>query len=329
MLKELRPKQKAAVLLVAMGPELSAQVFRHLRDDEIEQLTLELANLRQVDPEERRQVLEECRLIVEADRFVQQGGIQYARDVLERALGPQKAAEILSRLTATLQVRPFDFLRQADPAQVLSFVQSEHPQIVALVLAYLDPEQAALVLSALPPERQADVARRIAVMDTTSPDVVRDVERVFERRFALLGAGGLASAGGIGAIVEILNRVDRQTERFILENLGNEDPDLAEEIKRRMFVFEDIVLLDDRAVQRLLREVDLNNDLPLALKAASEDVREKVFRNLSQRAAENLRESMEYLGAVRLRDAEEAQQRIVAVVRRLEEQGEITVVRGG
>ncbi len=326
---KLTSRQKAAILIVALGPEHAAQVMRHLRDEEVEQLTLELASVRQIKPEQRMEVLEEFRDLCEASGYIQQGGIQYAREVLQKALGPQKALEVIQRLTASLQVRPFEFVRKADPGQLLNFIQNEHPQTIALIVAYLDRQQAAAILSALPADRQADVVRRIAIMDRTSPEIIREVERILERKLASLVSQKVTNAGGIQAVVDVLNHVDRSTEKTIMERLEEEDPVLAEEIRKRMFTFDDIVLLDDRSLQRVLREVDMNGDMPMALKLANDEVRQKVFKNISQRAAENLRENMEYLGPVRLRDAEEAQQRIVSIIRRLEEQGEIVISRGG
>lgn len=325
----LTPRHKAAILIIALGPEISAQVFRHLRDDEVEQLTLELAGVRQITPEVRTGVLEEFYQTCHAQGYIQEGGIQYAKDVLQRALGSQKALEIVSRLTASLQVRPFEFVRRTDSAQLLNFLQNEHPQTVALILAYMDRKQAAALVTALPPDLQADVARRIAIMDRTSPDIVREVERILERRLSAFMTRGGTVTGGIKAVVEVLNNVDRTTEKSIMQQLEQDDPSLAEEIKKLMFTFEDIVILDDRSLQRVLRDVDLNTDLPLALKLTNDQVKEKIFRNLSQRAVENLKENIEYLGPVRLRDAEAAQQRIVAVVRRLEDAGEIVVGRTG
>lgn len=325
----LTGRQRAAALLVALGPELSAQVFRHLKDEEIEQLTLEVANLRRVSPEAMAGVVQECRDMLMAQEYLHAGGIDYAREILVKALGPQKAAEVIDHLTATLQVRPFEFARQSEPAQLLNFLHNEHPQTIALVLAYLHPEQASTILAALEPERQVDVARRLALMDHTSPEVVKEVEHVLASKFASLMTEGTARAGGIEATVAILNRADRSTEKRILEALESEDPELATEIKKRMFVFDDLVLLDDRSLQRALREIDLNTDMPLALKVASDEVKAKIFRNISQRAGEMLREAIEFLGPVRLRDVEEAQQRIVNVFRRLEDEGEIIVSRGG
>ncbi|MGB9791394.1 MAG: flagellar motor switch protein FliG [Thermacetogeniaceae bacterium] len=327
-LKTLTGKQKAAILLISLGPEISAQIFKHLQEEEIEQLTLEIANIRKVPPEKRDEVFQEFYQMCLANEYITQGGINYAREILEKALGAQKAAEIINRLTASLQVRPFDFIRKADPSQLLNFLQGEHPQTIALILAYMDPEQAASVLSALPAESQAEVARRLALMDRTSPEILREVEKVLERKLSTVVTQDYTKAGGVNSLVEILNRVDRATEKTIIETLEVQDPELAEEVKKRMFVFEDIVQLDDRAVQLVLREVD-SHDLALALKGASEEVMKKIENNISKRAAQMLREDIEYMGPVRLRDVEDAQQRIVAVIRRLEEQGQIFITRGG
>lgn len=325
---QLSGRQKAAILLITLGPEVSAQVFKHLREEEIEQLTLEIANVRKVDHNEKESILSEFHQICVAQEYLTQGGITYAKEILEKALGSQKANDILNRLTATLQVRPFDFARKAEPTQILNFIQNENSQTIALVLSYLQPEQSSAVLSSLPTEKQADVARRIALMDSTSPDVIAQVERVLEQKLSSTVTQDYTNAGGIEAIVQILNGVDRGTERTILDSLEIQDPELAEEIKKRMFVFEDIVNLDNRSIQRIIRDVE-SADLQLALKVASEEVRDAIFRNMSKRMAETFREEMEYMGPVRLRDVEEAQTRIVATIRRLEESGEIIIARGG
>jgi flagellar motor switch protein FliG len=324
----LTGRQKAAVLLVSLGPEVSANVFKHLKDDEIEQLTLEIANVRKVASIEQDAVMAEFHEICMAQEYISQGGIAYAKEVLERALGSQKAVDILNRLTASLQVRPFDFARKADPAQILNFIQNENSQTIALVLSYLQPEQSSMILSALPQDKQADVAKRIALMDSTSPEVISQVERVLEQKLSSTVTQDYTNAGGIESIVMILNGVDRGTERTILDSLEIQDPELAEEIKKRMFVFEDIVNIDNRSIQRIIRDIE-NADLQLALKVASEEVREVIFRNMSKRMAETFREEMEYMGPVRLRDVEEAQTRIVSTIRRLEEAGEIIIARGG
>jgi flagellar motor switch protein FliG len=325
---QLSGRQKAAILLITLGPEVSAQVFKHLRDDEIEQLTLEIANVRKVDGGEKEMILGEFHQICVAQEYISQGGITYAKEILEKALGSQRAIDILNRLTATLQVRPFDFARKAEPSQILNFIQNENPQTIALVLSYLQPEQSSAVLSSLPQDKQADVARRIALMDSTSPEVISQVEKVLEQKLSSTVTQDYTNAGGIEAIVHILNGVDRGTERTILDSLEIQDPELAEEIKKRMFVFEDIVNLDNRSIQRIVRDIE-NSDLQLALKVASEEVRDAIFRNMSKRMAETFKEEMEYMGPVRLRDVEEAQTRIVATIRRLEEAGEIIIARGG
>ncbi|MGE5453677.1 MAG: flagellar motor switch protein FliG, partial [Methylocystaceae bacterium] len=260
--------------------------------------------------------------------FIAQGGIDYAKDILEKALGADKAIEIIGRISASLTVRPFDFIKKTEPSQILNFIQGEHPQTIALILAYMDADKSSIILSALSPDRQADVARRVALMDTTSPEIVKEVERVLERKLSSVVPQELTIAGGVKSVVEILNRVDRGTEKTIMEALEVQDPELAEEIKKLMFVFEDIVNIDDRSVQRVLREVE-SQDLAMALKGASDEVAQKIYRNMSKRASDMLREDMEFMGPVRLRDVEDAQQRIVNIIRKLEDAGEIVVARGG
>ncbi len=321
-------RQKAAILLITLGPEVSAQIFKHLRDEEIEQLTLEIANVRKVDAVEKESVMSEFHQICLAQEYISQGGIGYAKEILEKALGSQKAVDIINRLTATLQVRPFDFARKAEASQIFNFIQNENAQTIALVLSYLQTEQASTILSSLPPEKQAEVARRVALMDSTSPEVISQVERVLEQKLSSTVTQDYTSAGGIESVVKILNGVDRGTERTILDSLEIQDPELAEEIKKRMFVFEDIVNIDNRSIQRIIRDID-NADLQLALKVASEEVREAIFRNMSKRMADTFKEEMEFMGPVRLRDVEEAQTRIVSTIRRLEESGEIIIARGG
>ncbi|EIJ81501.1 flagellar motor switch protein G [Bacillus methanolicus PB1] len=326
--RELTGKQKAAILLITLGPDVSASVYKHLTEEEIEKLTLEISGVRKVEPHSKEQVLEEFHNIALAQDYISQGGIGFAKSVLEKALGPEQASVIINRLTSSLQVRPFDFARKADPAQILNFIQNEHPQTIALILSYLDAAQAGQILSELPQEMQADVARRIAEMDRTSPEIINEVEQILERKLSATVTQDYTQTGGIEAVVEVLNGVDRATERTILDALEIQDPELAEEIKKRMFVFEDIVTLDNRAIQRVIRDCE-NEDLMLALKVSSDEVKEIVFRNMSQRMVETFKEEMELMGPVRLRDVEEAQSRIVAIIRRLEESGEIIVARGG
>ncbi|MGE5606474.1 MAG: flagellar motor switch protein FliG [Bacteroidota bacterium] len=325
--QELTGKQKAAILLLSLGSEISAGIMKNLREDEIEELSLEIANIRRVPAEIKDQVLEEFYQICLAQEYILSGGIDSAREILEKALGSHKAHDIIGKLTASLQVRPFDFARKTEPSQLLNFIQNEHPQTIALVMAYLSPEQAGIILSALPPLQQVEVAKRVATMDRTSPDVLREVELILEKKLSSFVMQDFTIAGGVESVVSILNRVDRGTEKTILEALAEENPELADEIKRRMFVFEDIVLLDNRSVQRILREIDAK-DLAMAMKTASEDVKNLIFRNMSKRAVELLKEDMGYMGPVRLRDVEEAQQKIVNVIRQLEDSGEIIISRG-
>ena len=324
----LTGRQKAGVFLIAIGNDVATEIFKHLREDEIEQITFEIARLDKITPEDKEKVLIEFNDMMMAQGFITNGGIDFARGLLEKSLGNQKAIDIINRLTSSLQVRPFDFVRRTDPAQLLNFIQGEHPQTVALILSYLEPNKAATIMSSLPHTIQADVAKRIATMDRVSPDVLREVERVLERKLSTLASEDYTSAGGIDAVVEILNNVDRGTEKTIIEALEEEDPELAEEIKKRMFVFEDIVLLDDKAIQKVMREED-NADLSKALKSVDAEVQEKIFKNMSKRAASGLREEMDFMGPVRLKDVEEAQQKIVNIIRKLEEQGEIVVARSG
>lgn len=321
-------REKAAMLLISLGPEKSAEIFKHLKEEEIEQLTLEIANIRTVSPDEKERVMEEFYQICLAQEYIAEGGISYAKEILEKALGTQKALDIINKLTVSLQVRPFDFVRKADPSQLLNFIQNEHPQTIALILAYLKPQQSSVVLSALPQEKQADVARRIATMDRTSPEVIKEVERVLEKKLSSLVTEDFTAAGGVQAIVDILNSVDRGTEKYIMETLEIEDTDLAEEIKKRMFVFEDILSLDNRSIQRFLREVD-NNQLAVALKGSTEEVQKLIFGNMSKRLTEMIKEDIDFMGPVRLKDVEEAQQKIVNVIRKLEDAGEIIISRGG
>jgi len=325
---EYSGREKAAMLLISLGPDKSAEIFKHLKEEEIEQLTLEIANIRSVSPDDKERILDEFYQICLAQEYIAEGGIGYAKDILEKALGAQKAVDIINKLTVSLQVRPFDFVRKTDPSQLLNFIQGEHPQTIALILAYLKPHQASVVLSALPQDKQADVARRIATMDRTSPDVIKEVERILEKKLSSLVTEDYTAAGGVQSIVDILNSVDRGTEKFIMETLEIEDTDLAEEIRRRMFVFEDILTLDGRSIQRFLREVD-NNQLAVALKGATDDVQKLIFSNMSKRLSEMIREDLEFMGPVRLKDVEESQQKIVNIIRKLEDAGEIVISRGG
>ena len=326
--EEFTGLQKAAILLITLGPERSADIFKHLKEDEIEELTLEIANTRSISPQVKEDVLNEFYQICLAQQYIAEGGIGYAKELLDKALGADKAQEVISKLTASLQVRPFEFVRKTDPSQLLNFIQDEHPQTIAMILSYLTAPQASMVLGALPPEKQADVAKRIAMMDRTSPDVIKEVEKVLEQKLASLVNQDYTIVGGVDAIVDILNTVDRGTEKHIMESMEIEDPELADEIRKKMFVFEDILSLDDRSVQRVLREVD-NNELAVALKGSNEEVQNLIFGNLSKRLATMIKEDMEFMGPVRMKDVEEAQQKIVNIIRKLEDSGEIIISRGG
>lgn len=326
--QEITGIQKAAILLITLGPERSAGLFKHLKEEEIEDLTLEIANTRSVTPQVKDEVINEFYEVCLAQQYIAEGGIGYAKELLDKALGSEKALEVIGKLTASLQVKPFEFVRKTEASQLLNFIQDEHPQTIALILSYLSPNQAAQIVGALPPERQADVARRIAMMDRTSPDVIKEVEKVLESKLASLVNQDYTVIGGVDAVVEILNTVDRGTEKHIMETLEIEEPELAEEIRKKMFVFEDILLLDDRAIQRVLRDVD-NNDLEIALKGANEQVQGAIFNNLSKRLATMIKEDMEFMGPVRMKDVEEAQQKIVNIIRKLEDAGEIVISRGG
>lgn len=325
---ELDGVQKAAILMIALGPEKASGIFKHLKEDEIEQLTLEIANTRSVSPAEKEEVLNEFYEVCLAQQYIAEGGIGYAQDLLQKALGEDKAKEVLGKLTASLQVRPFEFIRKTEASQILNFIQDEHPQTIALILSYLSPTQAAGIISTLAPDKQTDVAKRIALMDRTSPDVIKEVENILEQKLASLINQDYTIVGGIDSIVEVLNTVDRGTEKHIMENLEIEEPELADEIRKKMFVFEDILMLDDRSIQRVLREVE-NSELAVALKSANEEVQNVIFNNMSTRLSAMIKEDMEYMGPVRMKDVEEAQQKIVNIIRKLEDSAEIVISRGG
>lgn len=328
VLRGLSGMQKAAILLIALGPEKSSLIFKYLKEEEIEELTLEIANTRSVTPQVKDAIIDEFYGVCLAQQYIAEGGINYAKELLEKALGEDKAIDVISRLTSSLQVRPFEFIRRTEPQQLLTFIQDEHPQTIALILSYIPTQQAALILSALPPDRQSDVAKRIATMDRTSPDTIKDVENILETKLSSLVNQDYTIVGGVDSVVDILNTVDRATEKHIVETLEVEDPELADEIRKKMFVFEDILLLDDRSIQRVLREVE-NNDLAMACKTANEQVQDAIFRNLSSRLSTMIKEDMEFMGPVRMKDVEEAQQKIVNTIRRLEDAGDIVISRGG
>ncbi|MBN9503580.1 MAG: flagellar motor switch protein FliG [Armatimonadetes bacterium 55-13] len=326
--EELSMRQKAAVMLMVLGPQSAGNVVRHLDEDQIEVLSLELARLDKVTPEQREQVINEFYEVAIAQDFIAEGGVEHARKMLEEAFGEERADEVVKRIIAAMQVVPFEFLKKADPSQVLSFIQDEHPQTIALILAYMPINNAALIISKLSSELRADVAGRIAMMEQTPPEVIRRVEQVLEKKVSSLISQEMTQAGGPKALVDLLNRVDRSTERLIMDSLSESNPELADTVKNMMFVFEDVVHLDDRAIQAIMKEVDMK-ELATALKGTAQEVQEKIFKNMSERAVAMLKEDMEFMGPVRLRVVEESQQKVVGIIRKLEETGEVVIGRSG
>jgi flagellar motor switch protein FliG len=327
MATKLTGPQKAAVLLLQMGKDRSAKVLRSLHESEVAEIMAEVARLKTVQSDVADSVLDEFAVMAQTKSGITAGGLDLARELLDASVGEQRAGEILDMVAAGLVEKPFEFLRKADPRQVLSFIQDEHPQTIAVVLAHMQSELAAMVMGGLNEELQRDVAHRLAVMDRIAPDVLDHVEDILRRKLsAVLGPTEASVAGGVQSLVDILNRSDRTTERLILEGLETEDPELADEVRQRMFVFEDITSLDDRGVQLVLRQVD-TKDLAIALKGVKADVRDKIMRNLSERAASNLAEEIDLLGPQRIKVVEEAQGGIVRVIRALEESGQLMLSR--
>ena len=326
---KLNGTQKGAILLITLGADLSAKVLKqNFTEEEIEKITGEISLFENIPRDVQRGVMDEFIQLVQAREYLMRGGFDYARELLEKAMGQQKALEILDKVAVNIQNVPFSSLRKTEAKHLFNFIRDEHPQTVSLILTYLHPEQASLILAALPPELQADVARRVAIIDRIAPEVIKEVEGVLEKKLSMIVPNHEQQAGGIKTLVNILNRVDRSTEKTILEELETNDPELADEIRKLMFVFEDIIKLHDVAIQRVLREVD-QKDLAKAMRGSNEEVAARIYKNMSKRAADMLREEIQFMGPVRLRDVEEAQQRIVQVIRRLDEAGEIIVSRGG
>lgn len=327
--EDLTAIQKAAIALVAFGTEVSSLVLKTLNEDDLERITVEIANLREVPPDVEEKVIKECHEIFIARKYVSQGGIDFAKGLLEKAVGSKRAVDVLNRLESSLQTSGFNLLKNIDPAQLVNFIRNEHPQTISLILTQLVPPQAAAVLSELPPELQAEVSLRVATMEKISPGVLKEVEATLESHFSDTAGKDLSVSGGSKTIAEILNIIETSAEKNILQAIEAEDADLAAEIKNMMFVFDDLVLLDDRSVQRLLKEVE-TKDLAISLKAASEEVKNKIFSNVSERVSVLIKEEIEFMGPMRLSDVESAQQRVVETVRRLEEEGQIVISgRGG
>ncbi len=319
-------KEKAAILMITLGKDYAAKLYKFLTDEEIEQLTLSITSVRRVDPEVKTEVIDEFFEICMAQKFISEGGIDYARDILDKAFGENRANDLITRLSSALRVRPFDFIRRADSSQIFNFIQNEHPQTIALILSYLEPKQAGPILSSLPLEKQTNVIARIANMGATAPEYIKEAERVLERKLSSLVSGNQTLVGGIDILVDILNSVDRGTERHLLESLEQTDAELAEEVRNRMFVFEDVTKLGNQAIQRVLKEID-NRDLAIALKGTSKEVANIIYENISKRLQEMIKEDIEFMGPVRVRDVEEAQQKIVNVIRKLDDAGEIIISR--
>ena len=328
--RTIRPYSNLLVPLIEQECDLKNELFE-LRDNirDIMRIVMQISDANSFGQFlVKDQVLDEFYEVCLAQQYIAEGGIAYAKDLLEKSLGAERAKDVIGKLTASLQVRPFEFVRKTDASQLLNFIQDEHPQTIALILSYLPSSQASAIISALTPDKQTDVAKRIAQMDRTSPEVIKEVEKVLEQKLASLVNQDYTIVGGVDSIVEILNTVDRGTEKHIMESLEIEDPELADEIRKKMFVFEDILSLDDRSVQRVLREVD-NNELAVALKGSNEEVQNLIFSNLSSRLATMIREDMDFMGPVRMKDVEEAQQKIVNIIRKLEDSAEIIISRGG
>ena len=320
-------REKAAILLISLGKEYSAALYKHLSEEEISDMTLSITTTRRVEPEIREQIIDEFYEMCLAQKFITEGGIDFAREILEKAIGPERAEEMIRKLSSSLQVRPFDFIRRVDSNQILNVIHNEHPQIIALVLSYIEPRQSAQIIASLPSDRQTEIISRISKMGSSSAEYVKEAERILERKVTSMGYTDNIVVGGIDTIVDIVNALDRASEKNILESLDVSDSELADEIRKRLFVFEDIAKLNNVTVQRVLREIN-NADLAVALKMATEDVQRTIFTNISKRLQEMIKDDMEVMGPIRVRDVEEAQQKIVNVIRKLQDTGEIIVSRG-
>ncbi len=325
--KKITPVQKVALLMIALGVDKASNVLKNLSEAEVEKISVEMARLQNVPAETVSQVLVEFYEMMMANKFIVQGGLDYARELLEAAWGKKKAEEVIKKVEAETEVSAFYLLQTVDDKQLLNFLQNEHPQTAALILSNLKPRQAAAIISEMPEEMQYEIAYRIATMEKTSPELVEDIENVLREQLGNLFGGNLSKTGGVETVAEILNSVNRTAEKNILTHLRERDAHLAEEVTNLMFLFEDIVHLPNATIQRILKEVD-SKTLALALKATSNELKERVFKNMSERAAKMLKEELDYLGPVRIKDVEQAQKEILEVARRLEEQGEIMLVRG-
>ncbi len=325
--QRLTSMQKAAAVLIALGADRASMVYKFLKEDEVEQLSLEIAKLDRLTADELKDTIEDFYGLCVTQKVINEGGVLYARDVLEKAFGPQQAISFMERVSKSLRTKSFEFIRKADYKNLQMTLQNEHPQTIALVLSYARSDQAAQIIAELPRALQLDVIKRIAELDRVSPEMINVVESTLERRFATFISADHVEVGGVPYIAEIMNRVDRSTEKYIFEELGERDAQLANDIRNLMFVFEDIVSLDSMAIQRFIREVD-TKDLSVALKGAGEEVKEVIFQNMSSRMRTTIEQDIQYLHNIRMRDVEEAQQKIVSVIRQLEEAGEIVIAKG-
>lgn len=325
---KLTGQQKAAAVMISLGVESASEIYKFLKEEEVEQLTFEIARLSNINSSQIEEILEGFYQICLSQKVITEGGVEYARNVLEKAFGPQIASSLLERVTKTLRTKAFEFIRKADYKNLMAIIQNEHPQTIALILSYARSDQASAIISELPKEKKIDVVERIAKMDRTSPEVIKIVEKNLEMKFSSIMSVDYMEIGGVNYTADIMNHIDRSNEKFIFDELNRKDAKLSDEIRKRMFVFEDIVTLDDLSIQRFLRDVDAK-DLVFALKKANQEVVDIIFKNMSNRQAETIRSDLEYAHNVRLRDVEEAQQRIVGIIRRLEEEGELVIMKGG
>lgn len=326
--KEVTPLQMAATVITAMGAENAANVYRHLSDEEVEQLTYEVSRLQYMDMPTVNDILDDFYQLCLTQKVITEGGVEYAKTILEKAFGTESAKILMDKVSKSLKVKAFDFVRKSDYKNILAILQNENPQTIALVLSYVNADQASAVLSELPKEKRTDVVERIAKMESASPEAIKKIEQTLEKKFSSVILLDTARVGGVDYIADVLNHVDRGTEKFIFDELAVRSPELVTVIRQKMFVFEDIVNLDDTSIQRFVRDVE-SKDLAIAIKGSTEDVVNSLYKNMPQRMQESIKTDIEYLHNVRMRDVEEAQQRIVAIIRRLEDEGEIVIAKGG
>jgi flagellar motor switch protein FliG len=325
---KMTPQQKAAAVIISLGAENASKVYKYLKEDEVEQLTYEIARMSHMPSEDIEDILNNFYQVCLTQKVITEGGMEYAKNVLEKTYGAQMASSLLERVTKSLRTKAFEFIRKTDYKNLIALIQTEHPQTIALILSYARADQAALIIAELPKEKSLDVVERIATMDRTSPEIIKIVESNLEKKISSLMSLDFMEFGGVNYIADIMNNMDRATEKYIFDELAHKDAQLCDEIKKRMFVFEDIMVLDDMSIQRFLREVD-SKDLVFALKGANQEVSDVIFKNMSNRTSETIKSDLEFTHNVRLRDVEEAQQRIVAVIRRLESENELVISKGG